>query len=151
MADRLHIVPCSIKDANLLVTRWHRHHDRSHHALFALAVAVDGAQEPCGAAIVGTPAARMADDGWTAEVRRCVTDGTKNACSALYGAAWRAARALGYRRLITYTLAEEGGTSLLASGWTCIGEAGGGSWSRTDRPRVDHHPLQRKLKWEVTA
>lgn len=55
------------------------------------------------------------------------------------------------KRLITYTLAEEGGASLRASGFRCIGEAGGGRWSRESRPRVDTHPLQVKLKWEVTA
>jgi hypothetical protein len=75
-------------------------------------------------------------------------DGVRNACSALYAAAWRAARALGYRRLVTYTLAEEGGASLRAAGWRCVGEAGGGPWSRVGRPRVDTHPLQAKLRWE---
>jgi hypothetical protein len=92
----------------------------------------------------------MSDDGWTAEVTRLCTDGTPNACSMLYRAAWRAARSLGYRRLITYTLAEEGGASLRASGFTLLGEAGGGSWSRGNRPRVDKHPTQGKLKWELS-
>lgn len=72
-----------------------------------------------------------------------------NACSILYGAAWRAVRALGYRRLVTYTLPSESGASLRAAGWTCLGEAGGGSWSRKDRPRVDTHPTQAKLRWEA--
>ena len=65
------------------------------------------------------------------------------------GAAWRAARALGYRRLVTYTLPEEGGGSLRAAGWKCLGEAGGGSWSVPSRPRVDKHPTQTKMRWEV--
>jgi hypothetical protein len=100
-------------------------------------------------AIVGRPVAReLAADDFAAELTRCCTDGTRNACSMLYSAAWRAARALGYRRLVTYTLASEGGASLRAAGWHCIGEAGGGSWSRTSRPRVDTHPLQIKLRWE---
>ena len=78
------------------------------------------------------------------------SDGTKNACSMLYGACWRACRAMGYRRLITYTLAEELGTSVSSAGFKLVGEAGGGSWSRTSRPRVDHHPTQGKLRWEKT-
>ena len=78
------------------------------------------------------------------------TDGTKNACSALYGAAWRVTRGLGYRRLITYTLPEEGGASLRGAGWKCVGEAGGGSWNCKNRPRVDLHPTQIKMKWERT-
>jgi hypothetical protein len=90
------------------------------------------------------------DDGFTAEVTRCCTDGTRNACSMLYRAAWRAARAMGYRKLITYTLAEEGGASLRASGWRIVGEVTGRSWSCPSRPRVDKHPTQGKLRWEVT-
>jgi len=89
----------------------------------------------------------MLDDGWCLEVNRCCTDGARNACSKLYAAAWRAALALGYRRLITYTLAEEGGASLRGAGWRLIGSAGGGTWSRKERPRVDTHPLQVKLCW----
>ena len=93
----------------------------------------------------------MSDDNYTAEVTRCCTDGTRNACSILYAAAWRAARAMGYRRLITYTLPEEGGASLRASGFRLLGEAGGGSWNSPARPRVDTHPTQGKLAWEVTT
>lgn len=84
----------------------------------------------------------------TERVLREMRKAETGASSILYGAAWRSARALGYRRLVTYTLAAEGGASLRAAGWSCIGEAGGGSWSRTSRPRVDTHPLQIKLRWE---
>jgi hypothetical protein len=104
-------------------------------------------------AIVGRPVARHLADGFTAEVTRLASDGTRNACSMLYGAAWRAARALGYRRLVTYTLAEERGASLRGAGWRLVGEAGGGSWNRpkVGRARVDMHPTQRKLRWERSA
>jgi hypothetical protein len=104
-------------------------------------------------AIVGKPVARLLDDGFTAEVTRLASDGAPNACSMLYGACWRAARALGYRRLVTYTLAEERGSSLRAAGWRLVGEAGGGTWNRpkNGRPRVDLHPTQGKLRWERSA
>lgn len=124
----------------------HRHHRPAQGGLFAVACAQDG--EVCGVAVIGRPVARMLSDGWTAEVTRLATTGEKNACSILYAAAWRAARALGYRRLVTYTLPEEGGASLRASGWACIGKAGGGSWNAPSRPRVDRHPTQEKLRWE---
>lgn len=78
-------------------------------------------------------------------------DDERNACSLLYGACWRAARAIGYRRLVTYTLPTEGGASLRGAGWTLIGEAGGGSWDRRSRARVDEHPTQVKLRWERIA
>lgn len=146
---RLVLVPITITDAIEFVRQHHRHHDPPLSGLFSVGVAVEGSTDVCGVAIVGRPKARMIQDGWTAEVTRLATDGTRNACSILYSAAWRAARALGYRRLVTYTLPEEGGASLRAAGWQLIGEVGGGSWSCPSRPRVDHHPLQGKLRWEM--
>jgi len=146
---RLMIVPCELAEANAFVEQRHRHHGRVVGHKFSIAVA-EG-ETVVGVAIVSRPVARMLQDGLTLEVTRLCTDGTKNAASMLYGACRRAVFALGYRRLITYTLNTEPGTSLVAAGWKCLGEAGGGSWSVPSRPRVDKHPLQRKLKWEVTA
>lgn len=145
---RLRVVPLHLAEANALVEQWHRHHQPVPGAKFAVGVA-DG-DRVCGAAIVGRPVARHLQDGWTLEVVRCVTDGTRNACSALYGAAARAAFALGYKRLITYTLPEEGGSSLRGAGWRVVAErTGGGAWSRRSRPRVDTHPQQQKIRWEA--
>ena len=105
-----------------------------------------------GVAVVARPAARHLADGWTVEVARvCVLEGHPNACSKLYSACWRAARAMGYRKAITYILGDEPGTSVSAAGWKCIGEAGGGSWNRAARPRIDDQPMQRKLRWEVAT
>lgn len=85
------------------------------------------------------------------EVTRCCTDGTRNACSFLYAAAWRATRALGYRRLITYTLRDESGVSLTASGWRIVGATKGGKWDCQARPRADRHPTGQKVLWEVVG
>lgn len=112
-------------------------------------LAVGDGEEIHGVAIVGRPVARGNDNGLTLEVTRVATDGARNACSMLYGAAWRATRALGYRRLITYTLDTESGTSLRAAGWRVIGKTKGGSWDCPSRPRVDKHPTQPKLCWEA--
>jgi len=146
---RLSITPITLREARSWVDRYHRHHGAPRGGIFALAVSAG--PDVRGVAIVGRPVARNSADGWTAEVTRCCTDGSRNAPSMLYGAAWRAVRAMGYRRLITYTLPEEGGASLRASGFRLIGEAGGGSWSRETRPRIDMHPTQAKLRWELTA
>lgn len=143
------IVPVSIGDARAFVDQVHRHHKAPVSGLFAVAVAEGEAI--VGVSIVGRPVARMAQDGFTAEVTRLATDGTKNACSMLYAASWRAARALGYRKLITYVLASESGDSVRAAGWKCLGECGGGSWSRVSRPRVDRAPTQTKVRWEMEA
>lgn len=114
-------------------------------------VACSDGQKIVGVAIVGRPIARHADDGWTLEVNRVATDGTRNANSFLYGAVRRAAWAIGYKRLITYTLPQESGASLRAAGYRLIGAAGGGTWNRESRPRIDTHPTQEKLKWQVEA
>ena len=122
----LQIVPCSISDAREFIWQYHRHHRPPESGLFAIACG-DG-DKICGVAIVGRPVARMMQDSWTAEVTRLATDETRNVCSILYAACWRASRALGYRRLVTYTLASESGASLRAAGWKVIGEVTGRSW-----------------------
>lgn len=144
----LQLSPLTLKEACRYVARVHRHHKPPQGGLFAIGAAQDG--EIAGVVIVGRPLARMLSDGYTAEVTRLATDGTKNCCSMLYAAAWRACRAMGYRRLVTYILASESGVSLQASGWKCVGQAGGGSWSRDGRPRVEEQNTQRKLRFEVT-
>lgn len=145
----LEIVPTTVRAASAFVAQHHRHHRPPRGAILAIAAAEAG--KVVGVVMLGRPVARRLQDDWTVEVIRLATDGTRNACSMLYGAAWRAARALGYRRCVTYTLPKEGGASLRASGWRLIGEAGGGSWSRRARPRVDEHPTQAKLRWEVSG
>jgi hypothetical protein len=147
--NSISLAPCSIQDAREFIRQFHRHHKPPISGLFAVACALDG--QVCGVAIVGRPVARGLQDGWTAEVTRLATNGTKNACSILYSACWRAARAIGYRRLVTYTLASETGTSLQAAGWRDIGRVSGRSWHCESRPRVDRHPTQDKIRWEVSA
>jgi hypothetical protein len=144
------VTPISLAEANAFVGAHHRHHKPVAGCKFCVAVSDDGGVVR-GVAIVGRPVARRLDDGWTLEVNRCCTDGARNACSMLYAAAWRAAKALGFRRMITYTLPEEGGASLRASGWRLVGERGGGNWNTPARPRVDTDAMLRgqKLLWEA--
>jgi hypothetical protein len=145
----LRLQPITKAEADAFVRLHHRHHQPSVGWKFG--VAVNDGTKVVGVVVVGRPVARHNDNGLTLEVTRCCTDGTKNAASMLYGAAWRATKALGYQRLITYTLASEPGTSLAAAGWTCLYEVAGRSWSCKSRPRVDTHPLQNKLCWEAVA
>ena len=126
--------PTSLKDARRFVGRIHRHNKAPQGGLFAVGVECGGAL--VGVAIVGRPVARGLDDGRTAEVTRVATDGAINACSLLYGAAARAAKALGYDRIITYTLVTEPGTSLRAAGWGRDGETPArATWSTASRHR----------------
>jgi len=143
----LRLQPITYPEACAFIAEHHRHHLPPQGWKWGIAVN-DGAKV-VGVITVGRPVARMLDDGWTLEVTRCCTDGTKNAASMLYGAAWRAAKALGYQRMITYTLVEEPGTTLRAAGWKELYTSAGGSWSRPSRPEVDKHPLGQKRLWEA--
>lgn len=147
-SEKLQIIPIEFGEACEFVRLHHRHHLPPVGHKFSVAVS-DGKGDVRGVAIVGRPVARRCDDGWTMEVYRVATDGCPNACSALYGACRRAVFALGYRRLITFTLGTEPGTSLAAAGWKVVGETPGRSWSVPSRPRVDKHPIQRKIRWEA--
>lgn len=142
----LHAIPCSREQAHAWVAEHHRHHKPPPGEIFRIgACDNDGAIH--GVIIVGRPVARKSDDGRTLEVTRLATDGHKNACSFLYGHARRAAWALGYTRILTFTLPVEGGASLKASGWIADGCTPGRSWSVPTRAREDKHPLGMKLRW----
>ena len=143
------VVPLTFAEAAKFVERHHRHHPPPIGHKFSLAVA--DTNGIVGVAMVGRPVARHYDDGWTLEVNRTCTDGTRNANSMLYGAAWRAAKALGYRRLITYTRADESGSSLKAAGWRVVAQRPPNKgWNCKSRPRVDttEYGIQRTL-WEA--
>lgn len=152
----LTIKPISLKEANAYVARLHRHSQPVVGHKWSIGC-YDG-DRLCGVGIAGRPISRHLDDGETIEVRRVCTDGTRNACSKLYGACARVAKELGYKKVITYTLETEPGTSLKASGWTDCGIAGGGSWDCQSRPRelvqytlfgeVEKYPTCDKRRWE---
>tara|TARA_Y100000588_G_scaffold250100_1_gene264615 strand:+ start:52 stop:573 length:522 start_codon:yes stop_codon:yes gene_type:complete len=145
----LSLQPVGYQEACAFVRMHHRHHIPPQG--WKWGIAVNNGEEVVGVIIVGRPVARRSDDGLTLEVTRCCTDGTKNAASKLYGAAWRATKAMGYQRLITYTLDTEPGVTLEAAGWRVVHEVKGRSWSVPSRPREDNHPLCDKKKWEVEA
>lgn len=132
----LHLVPIRFRDACAFVTEHHRHHRSPVGCKFCIGIANDD-QELVGVAIVGRPVARHLDDGYTLEVTRtCVIEGTQNANSMLYGASWRAAKALGYSKLITYSQAGESGSSLCAAGWNVLAERRPRrGWDAPSRPR----------------
>lgn len=149
MSD-LYLCPVTFDEAVDFVGCHHRHHPAPTGHKFSIGVARGG--EIVGVAMVGRPVARLFDDGWTLEVNRTCTKGLpRNANSMLYGAAWRAAKALGYRRLVTYTLASESGVSLRAAGWRVVAERKPRKgWNMPGRPRIHttEHNVQRTL-WEA--
>ena len=131
----LRIVPIDLKTANQFVIANHRHNGKV--LIHRFSIAVMNGDKLCGVAIVGNPSARKLDDGKTVEVKRVCTDGTHNACSILYGRCARIAKEMGWQKIITYTLEQEGGSSLRASGWEVDAEnVGGTSWDVPSRPRI---------------
>ena len=156
LLDKMEIRPINLKDANNFVNLYHRHNKSTTGHKFSISC-YDG-DRLCGVAICGRPVARRLDDGATLEILRCCTDGTYNACSMLYGACSRIARDMGYKRVVTYTLISEPGTSLKASGFVNCGEAGGLSWDVPSRPREvfqdslfgleRKYPNEKKIRWE---
>ena len=146
----LSLCPISLKEANAFVAQLHRHHKPVPGHKFSIAV-TDG-ERVRGVAIIGRPVARHADNGATLEVNRVCTDGAKNACSMLYGAAWRATKALGHGRLITYTQSDEGGASLRAAGWSVVAELDQRrGWDTPSRPRDNATYLSTtRTLWEAS-
>lgn len=148
-----------LKAANAFVIENHRHNGKVLVHRFSLGC-YDG-ERLCGVAIVGNPVARKLCDGLTVEVHRCCTDGTKNACSILYGRCARVAREMGFKKIITYILKSEAGTSMRASGWEIdAGDCGGreNGWNMPSRPREvvtidlfgnvkEHYPLEKKVRY----
>jgi hypothetical protein len=146
--SELQAVPLSLDEANTLVSHWHRHHKPIPQSKFCIGAINKATGALCGAAIVGRPVARLLDDGRSLEVNRCVTDGTANACSMLYGAVARAAKALGYIKVWTYTRVDEPGTSLRAAGWKLDDPAiRARSWNMPGRPRVDKTEIIGRQRW----
>ena len=142
----LTLIPVSLAQANEFVRQHHRHHKPVAGHKFSIGCAENG--RLCAVAIVGRPVSRYLDDGFTLEVNRLCSDGTKNACSILYAAAARAARAMGYHKIITYTLDTESGASLRAAGWTNAGLAGGKAWTGSRHPAQPLYPAQMKYRYE---
>ncbi len=146
----LYLVPLSQREAREHVQRWHRHNAPPQGDIIRVGAAADG--ELVAVGMAGRPVARHLDDGQTLEVTRVASSGHDNATSFLYGALRRAAFALGYTRVITYTQAAESGASLRAAGYRVIAQRPPRKgWSTSARPRDDarYQTAQRTL-WEAS-
>lgn len=141
----LNIRPIHLKAANEYVAAHHRHNIPTVGGKFA--VSCYEGERLCGVAVCGRPVSRCLDDGFTLEIYRNCTDGTRNVCSKLYGACVRVAKEMGYHSVITYTLVSELGTSLCASGFTCEGLAGGTTWTGSRHRDYYVSPSEHKLRW----
>lgn len=147
----LTIVPITLRDAKAFVKKYHRHNKPPIGHKFSIAVQNSGTI--VGVAIAGRPVARALDDGLTLEVIRTCTDGHPNANSMLYGAIWKAAKAMGYRKCLTYTQVEETGASLRAVGWVRSKELPArAGWHCESRPRMElGTEWVERVRWEIEA
>ena len=140
----MEIRPITFKQASEFINKYHRHHGATVGHKFSVGCYDNDLL--VGVAVCGRPVSRYLDNGVTCEINRLCTDGTKNACSMLYGACCRIAKEMGYKRIITYILASENGTSLKASNFICEGEAGGTHWTGK-RNRGQNIPSEMKTRW----
>ena len=138
------VQPITFKQACEFINQHHRHHRATVGCKFCIGL-VDG-EKLVGVSVCGRPVSRYLDDGLTCEINRLCTDGTKNACSMLYGASCRVAKAMGYKKVITYILESENGASLKASNFVCEGAAGGKHWTGK-RNRGQNIPNEMKTRW----
>lgn len=138
------IRPITFRTACDFVNQYHRHHKATVGCKFSLGLYDN--DNLVGVAICGRPVSRKLDNGLTCEINRLCTDGTKNACSMLYGACCRVAKEMGYEKIITYILQSENGASLKASNFTCEGIAGGTHWTGV-RNRGQEIPHEMKTRW----
>ena len=138
-----------MKTANEYVAKYHRHHKPTAGHKFSICC-VDEQNQIVGVAICGGPVSRILDDGDTLEINRLCTDGTYNACSMLYGACARIAKDMGYKKIITYILQSENGSSLKASNFVCEGPAGGEIWTGKRSGRDNGVPKEKKTRWSRT-
>lgn len=145
----LQLRPITLKKALAYVRERHRHSVAPRGGVFC--ASAWSTERLCGVGIAGRPVARMLQDGLTLEITRVCTDGTPNACSLLYGALVRAGRALGYTRFVTYTRADEPGTSLRAAGWQPAAQVRRESWDRPSRPRDDRDERVARVRWELQS
>ncbi|SRR5579885_918488 len=150
----LELIPLTLRKANDFVTCFHRHNGRTSRDGGKFAIGARDGEELVGVAIVGRPIARLLNDAFTAEVLRTCTlpNAPKNVNSFLYAACWRAWRAMGGKRLVTYTLTTESGASLRGAGWKVVAQTSPGGWSRPNRQRRYQQIYgQEKLRWEAHA
>lgn len=141
----MRIAPITFKEASEYINKNHRHHKATVGCKFCISI-IDDEGNIHGVAVCGRPVSRELDDGFTLEINRVCTDGTRNACSMLYGACCRIAKNMGYRSVVTYTLQSENGASLKASNFICEGKAGGTHWTGV-RDKGQDIPAEIKLRW----
>ena len=141
---RIEIRPITFKEACEFIAQNHRHHKPTVGHMFSIGCFLAGIMVGC--AVCGRPVSRHLDDGLTCEINRLCTDGTYNACSMLYGACCRTAKAMGYKKIITYILKSEPGASLKASNFIYDGEAGGTHWTGV-RNKGQKIPAEIKTRW----
>lgn len=144
----MEIRPITYRAASDFVNQYHRHHKATVGCKFCIGCYVG--EKLVGVAVCGRPVSRYLDNGLTLEVNRLCTDGTRNACSKLYGACVRVAKEMGYKKVVTYILESEDGASLKASNFKCEGQAGLPYWTGKRNHGQYYLPAEMKQRWTYT-
>ena len=146
--------PLTLKAAREWVAERHSHHTAPVGHLWSIGAYVDDALVGC--VVVSRPVAPALQEQGCLEVTRLCTDGYPNAASRLLGAAWGAAKAMGCRRLVSYTRDDEGGTSYRAAGWLAVATTKGREWTSGNKEArwlpgmyQPSSEVRDRVRWEV--
>lgn len=125
--------------ANDCVRRWHRHHKPVRQRVLSVGAFIEG--EIVGAAIVEPAKAEALSKNGVFEVTRLACRGggatlnghVDGVASKLLGAAWGAMRAMGCRRMCSYTRLDESGVCYRAAGWVAVAFSKGEAWDHGNK------------------
>ncbi len=120
---------------NSFILKYHRHIDVIQGHRFSIGCMCK--EKLVGIAVAGRPISMHYDQSKIIEITRLCTDGTKNACSFLYSSCAKAAKYLGYKRIQSYILESELGSSLKASNFIYSHTSEIPRWNKYKRNKDD--------------
>jgi len=146
------IIPITFEKACRFVNMHHRHHFNSHAHKWSIGYEEEG--KLIGVGMIGRPLNRHLDDGLSLEITRvCVLENNPNVCSIIISALCRSAKSMGYKRVYTYTLESESGSSLKGCGFENMATTISKKWvrHRTIQTKLFtnklDHLLENKIRW----
>ncbi|MCP1161243.1 MULTISPECIES: XF1762 family protein [Bacillus] len=144
---RLQTIPITLKIAQEFISKFHRHNQAPQGHKFSIGLWDHDVL--IGVIIAGSPVARHNNNGFTLEITRCCLKSSiyRNGISKMIGSVYQVAKAMGYTKIITYTLDHESGDSLKSCGFELEAITSGGSWNSTARKRENKAPTTPKKRW----
>lgn len=141
-----YIIPLTLAQANSFAAKQRENYRPFRGRRFAIGCAMD--EKLVGIVILGKPVDEALDDGLTLAVNYIHATGGRTAYGMLYGAAARAAKALGYCRIIAFLPENISSSGLRAAGWKCAGPVESGKPQAPKKLRYEQRLMVRRRKAE---